>query len=188
MASHGQISARYMTGQFSRIQRNLLTSKGKAWETTMNKFNRSDWEARRRKFWQQLEKAMYAKSQLHTKFRAPNYCYFQRGTGLRAVIYGFIVSEAKAFARVEVYLDRKDPFENDQIFDLLLSQRKQIESAVGLPLSWERLEKKGTSRIAFRCGADFSTSESWNQMIESLSDRMVKFERGFEGPLATITI
>ena len=154
----------------------------------MNKSNKSNWETRRREFWGQLVVAMTAKSQLPTKFSSRDYCYMYRNTGLRAVNYGFIVSEARKFARVEVYMDRKDPLQNDQIFDLLLSQRTQIESAVGLALSWERLEKKGTSRIAYQCGADFSTSASWDQMIDSLSDRMVKFEQGFGGPLGRITI
>ena len=154
----------------------------------MNRSNKPDWEARRSKFWGQLVAAMKTKSQLPTNFSSRDYCYMYRNTGLRAVNYGFIVSEAKKFARVEVYMDRNDALQNDQIFDLLLSQRMQIESAVGLPLSWQRLKKKSTSRIAYQCKADFSTSESWNQMIDSLSDRMVKFEQGFGGPLAAITI
>ena len=154
----------------------------------MNKSNKPDWETRRREFWWQLVVAMNTKSQLPTKFSSREHRYMYRNTGLRSVYYGFVVSDAKKFARVEVYLDRKDPLQNDQIFHLLLIQRMQIESVVGLPLTWRRLKKKSFSRIAYQCKADFSTSESWNQMIESLSDRMVKFEGGFEGPLAAITI
>ena len=157
----------------------------------MNKSNKPDWETRRRKFWKQLIEAMKAKSQLTTKFRSQDYQFLARNSGFKYINFGFIVSEAQKFARVEVYLQRPNLLQNDQTFDQLHRQRAQIETAVGLPLSWERLETKGTSRIAYKCDADFSTSESCDQLVETLSDIMVKFENGFggpDGPLAGITI
>ena len=159
----------------------------------MNKSNKPNWNARRREFWEQLIKAMNAKSQLTTKFCSRNYHYLSRKSGFHYIDFAFIVSEGRKTdtARVEIYLKRPDLPKNDQTFDQLLSQRKQIESSVGLPLSWERLDHRKTSRIAYRCDADFSTCESCDRMVDSLSDIMVKFENVFgvpDGPLAGITI
>ena len=157
----------------------------------MSRSSKPNWKGRRREFWGQLIEAMKAKSQLTTKFRSQDYQFLARNSGFTYIDFGFIVSEAHEFARVEVYLQRPDPLQNDQTFDQLHRQRTQIETAVGLPLSWERLDDKRTSRIAYKCDADFSTIASRNQLVDDLSDIMVKFENGFGGPggpLAGITI
>ena len=153
----------------------------------MSRSNKPDWEIRRRKFWGQLVAALDTKSQLTASFNSPDYHYLYRNSVLPGANYAFIVSEEKTFARVEVYIGRDDPLQNDQIFDQLLSQRTQIEGAIGERLSWERLDHRKTARVAFKCGADFSTAEDRNQMIDFLSDMMVKFEKGFEGPLAAMS-
>ena len=155
----------------------------------MNKSNKPNWKNRRREFWQQLEKATYAKSELHSKFRARNDGHLQRLTGLEYVVYGFVVSEHQKFARVEVYIERKDPLQNDQIFDLLQNQQTQIETDVGEGLLWQRLNHRRVSRISFRYrDVDFSTIASRDQLVDTLSDMMVKFEKGFGDPLRKIEI
>ena len=157
----------------------------------MNKFNKPNWKERRRKFWEQLIKAMDAKSQHDTQFGQLDYYYLARNSGTKYINFGFVVSEGRKrdTARVEVYLQRPDLSKNNQAFDQLLSQRMLIETAIGERLSWERLDHRKTSRIAYRCEADFSTIASCDRMVDSLSDMMVKFEKvfgGSKGPLAGI--
>ena len=157
----------------------------------MSRSNKPNWKGRRREFWGQLVAAMSTKSQLTANFSSPDYLKLYRKSVLRGASYAFVVSEDESFARVEVYIGRRDRLQNDQIFKLLKSQQKQIESAVGTPLSWGGPVKRNIARISYKYDADFSTIASRNQLVDDLSDMMVKFENGFGGPggpLATITI
>jgi CBS domain-containing protein len=58
--------------------------------------------------------------------------------------------------RVELYLDCGDAASNKERFDELHSKKDAIESALGVPLSWERLDDKRASRIAMYTPADIT--------------------------------
>ena len=155
----------------------------------MSRPNKPDWETRRRKFWGQLVAAMSTKSQLTANFSSPERRNLYRNSVLRGANYAFVVSEDEAFARVEVYIGRRDPLQNDQIFDLLEKQKAQIETVIGKKLFWQRLDGGKVSRVSYQYdGVDFLTISSRNQLVADLSDMMVKFENGFQGPLGGITI
>jgi len=66
--------------------------------------------------------------------------------------------------RVEVYIDTQDRALNKAIFDALHHQRKEVESAYGEQLDWERLDARRACRVAiYRDGdieADSETLES----------------------------
>ncbi|HYJ13438.1 MAG TPA: DUF4268 domain-containing protein [Thermomicrobiales bacterium] len=75
--------------------------------------------------------------------------------------------------RVELYIDSGKAAWNKFAFDWLLEQRALIESALGHPLEWERLDTKQDCRIAFyRDGAildsDFDRTETLEWAISHL--------------------
>jgi hypothetical protein len=56
--------------------------------------------------------------------------------------------------RAEVYIDRGGPELNKSIFDALIVEREALESQVGEPLTWDRMDDKKACRIAaYRSGS-----------------------------------
>lgn len=51
--------------------------------------------------------------------------------------------------RVELYIDTLDAQKNKRIFDALMAHKQSIEKSMGEPLSWERLDSRRASRIAY---------------------------------------
>ena len=55
----------------------------------------------------------------------------------------------KSRFRIETYINEQDQKHNKLIFDRLYAQKTEIEADFGAELSWERLDSKVASRIAF---------------------------------------
>jgi len=55
----------------------------------------------------------------------------------------------KSRFRIEAYINEREKAQNDLIFDRLHNKKTNIESEFGAPLSWERLDDKRGSRIAY---------------------------------------
>lgn len=51
--------------------------------------------------------------------------------------------------RIEIYISEKEQGQTKQIFDQLHAQKEQIEAEFGAALSWEKLEHRHSSRIAY---------------------------------------
>ena len=79
--------------------------------------------------------------------------------------------------RVELYIDVGDKTKNKEIFDLLRAKEKDIESQIGIPLNWERLNDKKASwisifipfRLATAAPEEIRRAQSWGV------DTMLKF-------------
>lgn len=67
--------------------------------------------------------------------------------------------------RIELYISEKDPRHNKPIFDLLHAQKEEIEAEFGASLSWERLNGKMTSRIAYYRG-NSSIKDSEEELLK----------------------
>lgn len=81
--------------------------------------------------------------------------------------------------RVELYIDTLDQDKNKQVFDLLKSQRSEIEGHLGAEITWERLDGKRASRIAHYY-SDISITDSPDKLARLRKwavESMIKFER-----------
>jgi hypothetical protein len=70
---------------------------------------------------------------------------------------GFALSVSFAMHQefgVELYIDTGDSAKNKAAFDSLLHERTAIESKIGEPLKWERLDDRRASRIVVRIPGD----------------------------------
>ena len=107
------------------------------------------------------------------------------GSGVRGVGYNFVVS--KKLGRVELYIDRGDQEENKLVFDTLFAMKHEIEQNFGGNLKWERLDDKRASRIKYE-NPDFNVTDKkkWPDMIEFMSDGMVRFEEALKEPLKKV--
>lgn len=96
-----------------------------------------------------FEKLVNAYKKANTKWRPvkpqpQQWLYFSGGkSGLK---FGWVFRSNNRFS-VELYIDTRDKEKNNAIFDYLFRHKNEIEHAIGLPISRERLEEKRASRI-----------------------------------------
>lgn len=129
----------------------------------------------RRSFWTQLIRVMNGKSQLYGNISPGAQSWISAGSGTRGVGLNFAATQW--YARAELYIDRGDKGENEAIFDALHADRAAIELDFGGSLEWERLDEKRACRIKAESAGDVFDSELWPEMIDFMTDAMVRMER-----------
>lgn len=89
--------------------------------------------------------------------------------------------------RAELYIDVGDTEKNKAAFDKLTSDRSAIETALGGPLSWERLDDKQSCRVAlYRPDSIDDPAETLEGHRLWLIDRLLKLKQVFGPRLATL--
>lgn len=85
--------------------------------------------------------------------------WYTFSSGIRGIGYGAnFASGGKA--RAELYIDLEDVEKNKYVFEELERNKADIESMFDEPVSWERLEDKRASRLAFYCDASIYDSDA----------------------------
>jgi len=103
----------------------------------------------------------------------PKQWILSTGTVKQDVSFNYILHQHDV--QVELYMFRKNKEENKKIFDELLKHRREIETAFGEPLVWERLENRKCCRIkkVITIGGEKSSREKWPQIHKAMIDVMV---------------
>lgn len=120
-------------------------------------------------WWTRLISRPDAQSHAHLSPNALNWI----GISYSGLLFNYVVNNTNCSA--EVYIDRgKDSKEvNKAIFDQLESSKSEIESAVGLPMLWERLDDRKASRIRIAFPGGYRSPESeWDEIQGRLVDAM----------------
>lgn len=138
----------------------------------------------RREFWVKVLDAMAERSDLYRNISAGTQSWISAGTGVRGVPLNFVAT--KNHARAELYVDRGDQNENKRIFDALFSQRQAIETDFGGELIWERLDDKRACRVKAEAEGNIYERERWEEMIEYMTDAMVRLERAIKARLRQV--
>jgi CBS domain-containing protein len=83
----------------------------------------------------------------------------------------------KSRFRIESYIDTGDQSQNKQVFDTLYNYKTDIESKLGEPLSWERLDSRRASRIALyqEKASIMNTPEDLAKLQDWSAEMMVRF-------------
>lgn len=77
---------------------------------------------------------------------------------------------------VELYIN-----DNKDLFDKLYLQKDEIESKLGVPLDWQRLDGKKASRIMHRIpGLNFDDHSNYDLLINSMIDKAILFSDVFK--------
>ncbi|MBD3305296.1 DUF4268 domain-containing protein [candidate division KSB3 bacterium] len=138
----------------------------------------------RKEFWTRLIQHMNTKSTLYQNISPSIYNWLGAGSGVRGISLNFGIS--KTYGRVEVYIDRGDKAENEDIFDQLFAEKEKLEQNFGGALIWERLETKRACRIKSEIDKNVFIKENWEEVIEFMTDSMVQLEKTFKPILAEI--
>jgi hypothetical protein len=133
----------------------------------------------RKKFWEGLVSRPKIRTTRHANIAPGEYSRFGAGSGVRGAPLNYFVGQYDA--GIEVYIDRgSGQMEtNKRIFDSLHSQRNEIEKVFGSGLSWDRLDGKQASRIAYAIavGGYRSDESKWQQIHEAMIDAMIRLEK-----------
>jgi hypothetical protein len=135
--------------------------------------------ALRRRFWETLLKRPKVKGTRHANIAPGEFSWIGAGSGVRGMPFTYSVRQDEG--QVELYIDRGagKSAENKDIFDKLHKQKNEIERAFGKELSWQRLDDKQGSRIAFVAadGGYKSDESSWPEIQDAMIDAMALLER-----------
>lgn len=133
----------------------------------------------RLKFWEKHLEYFRQKSDLFNNISPTKDNWLGTGSGISSGSYNFVVS--KSYARVELYFSRYEKMENKFIFDSLRNHQDEIEEAFGDNLIWERLDDRKATRIKCqRDGLNIYDEDDWDEMIEFMTDNMIKLHSAFD--------
>ncbi len=131
------------------------------------------------RFWTQLLDKAKTKTKLHATISPGKVHWIGTGAGMRGLAYNYVVWQDSAAA--ELYIDRgKDAGdENKAIFDALAVEKDAIETAVGRPIEWQRLDAKRASRIRITLteGGCQDDEAKWPAIQDAMIDAMVRLEK-----------
>ena len=122
-----------------------------------------------------VQKKAKKKTSLHANVSPCIYSWVGAGAGRSGI--GFNYTTTYDGAATEIYLDRGKGFPtlNKERFDELLKNKKEIEAKFGGELSWERLDTKRASRMAFRIkDAGLKDKEKWPELQDKMIDAMIR--------------
>ncbi|MEF1290086.1 DUF4268 domain-containing protein [Vibrio sp. M260118] len=139
----------------------------------------------RHEFWERLLESMTDSScRMFDNISPSKDQWLGAGSGVRNCRFNLIFGTKEA--RVELYLSRQAPEENNFVFDALFKQRSDIEAKFGSPIDWQRLDGKKACRIKVSKAFDGYNREYWPEIIEWLIQNMTEFELAFKSALLEV--
>ncbi|HIF9385129.1 TPA: DUF4268 domain-containing protein [Photobacterium damselae] len=139
----------------------------------------------RNEFWERLLERMTDSScRMFDNISPSKDQWLGAGSGVRNCRFNLIFGTKEA--RVELYLSRQAPEENNFVFDALFKQRSDIEAKFGSLIDWQRLDGKKACRIKVSKEFDGYNRECWPEIIEWLIQNMTKFELAFKSALLEV--
>lgn len=104
-------------------------------------------------------------------------------------IYTYSTSFAQGGrVRVELYIDCGDKAKNEELFDCLFQRKEEIEAALGLKLTWERLDSRRACRVAvYRDGEIDADSETLAEIKNWAIQNLLKFKAVFPAKVQPCT-
>lgn len=142
----------------------------------------------RLRFWQGIVALALKNQTRHANIKPSTYHWLGASSGISGLGYNFaVIQEA---AQVELYIDKGEVAINERIYDELLSQKSEIESAFGDPLIWERLEGKRACRIkkVIETGGYRSPETLWPEIQAEMVQAMTTLENALKAPLASLKL
>ena len=140
--------------------------------------------AMKKRFWEALLSRPNVKDTRHAKLAASESGWISAGSGVKGVPFTYTIGQEKG--RVELWIDRGAgrAAENKEIFDGLHKHKVEIEKAFGGVLSWQRLDEKQGSRIAFATDAGgYGSAESeWPAIEDAMIDAMAQAGESANAP------
>jgi hypothetical protein len=132
----------------------------------------------RLKFWQGLLSRPKVQGTRHAGLKPVMYGWINAGSGVRGLPFVYVIKQHAG--RVELWIDRGagKAAENKEVFDRLQKSKGDIEKTFGAAPSWQRLDGKQSSRIAYDvpAGGYKSDEAKWPAIQDAMIDAMLRLE------------
>lgn len=137
-------------------------------------------------FWNQLLPLFKGKTPIYQGISpSKDHWLSSGGTGISGVHYNCLIT--KNYVGIELAITRNTKEENKAFFDELIKQKEEVEQAFGHELSWERMDDKKMSRVAYvHPGVSVFEKNDWPKMLEFLVDNMIIFEKSMREVLLRV--
>lgn len=133
----------------------------------------------RKRFWTQLLDTARSTTRLHSGVSPGVDNWIGTGAGTSGLAYNYVVTQHAA--RVELYIDRGDELENDQLYSRLLEERERIEAGFGEPLDWQSLPGRRACKINFDVAeVGYKDEDEWPELHAKMVDAMIRLERSLK--------
>jgi hypothetical protein len=131
----------------------------------------------REHFWTDLLECARERTQLHANITPNPGNFVGTGAGRGGLGLNYVIRQHEG--QVELYIDRGDKQQNEDIFDRFTAHKEEIETEFGGPLSWERLDAKRACRIACRTltGGYRDPEDHWPEIHRRMIEAMMRLER-----------
>ena len=106
------------------------------------------------------------------------------GSGLAGMSFNLIFGKNEI--RVEFSMQRSQAEANQLVFDRLLAQKEQIETAFAAELDWLSLPGRKACRIQFAKPVDGYNKDHWPEMIKWLVEHMTRLDHALQSHLEKI--
>jgi hypothetical protein len=128
-----------------------------------------------RRFLEQLLAQTEGKNSLAYKLLPSSRDYIGTDAGAGGLSFRYVIGQDRS--RIELYIARKEALANKKLFDNLYSHKREIDSAFGEGLSWERLDGSKSCRVAHRMLGGVKDEARWQEIQTALIDGMVRLEK-----------
>lgn len=133
----------------------------------------------RLKFWEQFIAASNSKNNLFSSHSPNKDNWIGKGIGMSGISLNLVITSNSC--RAEIFINRGNKEENKEIFDALLSNKKEIEDQFGNKLIWEKLEDRITSRVKYeKLNLNYFNEEDWNDINILFIETSVRMEKAFK--------
>lgn len=139
----------------------------------------------RLEFWEQtLEAFCHSSCCLYDNISPGRDHWLAAGSGLAGMSFNLIFGKNQI--RVEFSMQRSQVEANQLVFDRLLAQKQQIETAFAAELDWLPLPERKACRIQFAKPVDGYNKDHWPEMIKWLVEHMTRLDHALHSHLEKI--
>ena len=139
----------------------------------------------RLEFWEQtLEAFCQSSCRLYDNISPGRDHWLAAGSGLSGMSFNLIFGKNEI--RVEFSMQRSQAEANQLVFDRLLAQKEQIETAFAAELDWLPLPGRKACRIQFAKPVDGYNKDHWPEMIKWLVEHMTRLDHALQSHLEKI--
>lgn len=135
--------------------------------------NRS--QSERLNFWTMFNDVISERGKLFNIRKASTDHWYDVAIGTSDAHISIRLVNKEKYIGVELYIN-----ENKEIFDLLFSKKDKIEKELNIPLEWQRLDGKKSSRITYKIyGLNFENQSNYNELMNEVIDKVVLIKKVF---------
>ena len=139
----------------------------------------------RLEFWEQtLDAFCQSSCRLYDNISPGRDHWLAAGSGLAGMSFNLIFGKNEI--RVEFSMQRSQAEANQLVFDRLLAQKEQIETAFAAELDWLPLPGRKACRIQFAKPVDGYNKDHWPEMIKWLVEHMTRLDKALNTYLEKI--